>query len=497
LRRNKDSLKFILGLKLKDLRAKKGLSLKELASMSGLSSSYLNEIEKGKKYPKVEKLLSLARGLKVSLDDLTSVRISKKLKPILEFIESDLYNRLPLDAFGLTDQDLFELMSGAPEKFSSFIMALQGLARFHDFSMDKFHKIALRSYKELNGNYFPEIETIARVTRSQYFNETPLSIEGLKKVLEEKFHYNIDTTTLGEDSTLTKLRSLYKEGPPHHLLLGGNLKDSHILFILAKELGSCVMGLPKTVLGGKNLYDQTFNEILSDYKSSYFSGSLLINENELAADMRGFFGNSDFNGQDLLKIKAKYAAGTEVFMQRLTQILPTHFGLDQLFFLKFNNPFLSSNPNKITLSQEIHLGGVHNPHGVEQNEHYCRRWITVALLNELAKGDNRERTHIVEAQKSIMIENGSTYFCISVAMPSKRKDDMNSCVTIGMRCNEQFQNSAKFWNSSEVRTKEVSQTCERCPITDCDDRACAPSIYLESQSDKQIKEKITSLLNLL
>ena len=49
-----DYIKLIFGLKLKQIRTEKNLSLFGLSKLSGLSKSYLNEIEKGKKYPKPE-----------------------------------------------------------------------------------------------------------------------------------------------------------------------------------------------------------------------------------------------------------------------------------------------------------------------------------------------------------------------------------------------------------------------------------------------------------
>ena len=52
--------KIILGLKVRQLRTDKGLSLSELNKTSGMSISYLNEIEKGKKYPRKDKLNQLA-----------------------------------------------------------------------------------------------------------------------------------------------------------------------------------------------------------------------------------------------------------------------------------------------------------------------------------------------------------------------------------------------------------------------------------------------------
>ena len=45
------------------LRQEKGFGLKQLAALTGLSASYINEIEKGKKYPKAEKIMMLAEGL--------------------------------------------------------------------------------------------------------------------------------------------------------------------------------------------------------------------------------------------------------------------------------------------------------------------------------------------------------------------------------------------------------------------------------------------------
>ena len=50
-----DYIKLIFGLKLKQVRSDSGLSLYGLAKKTGLSKSYLNEIEKGKKYPKPDR----------------------------------------------------------------------------------------------------------------------------------------------------------------------------------------------------------------------------------------------------------------------------------------------------------------------------------------------------------------------------------------------------------------------------------------------------------
>ena len=69
-------IKLIFGLKLKQIRGRKNLSLFGLSKLTGLSKSYLNEIEKGKKYPKTDKIALLAEKLEIPYDNLVSLGIS-------------------------------------------------------------------------------------------------------------------------------------------------------------------------------------------------------------------------------------------------------------------------------------------------------------------------------------------------------------------------------------------------------------------------------------
>ena len=64
-------VRLIFGLKLRELRQERNLSPAELARVCDVSVSYLNEIEKGKKYPKADKILSLSKALGVRYDQLT------------------------------------------------------------------------------------------------------------------------------------------------------------------------------------------------------------------------------------------------------------------------------------------------------------------------------------------------------------------------------------------------------------------------------------------
>ena len=83
-------IKLIFGLKLKQIRTDKSLSLFGLSKLTGLSKSYLNEIEKGKKYPKTDKIAMLSAKLDIPYDHFVSLKLDKNLAPIGELLQSQI-----------------------------------------------------------------------------------------------------------------------------------------------------------------------------------------------------------------------------------------------------------------------------------------------------------------------------------------------------------------------------------------------------------------------
>ena len=88
---NSDSLRLILGIKVRQFRQQAGLSLKQMAVKSGLSISYLSEIEKGKKYPKPEKIFQIAQGLGKSFDELVSLQLDEDQNPLASLLNSPVF----------------------------------------------------------------------------------------------------------------------------------------------------------------------------------------------------------------------------------------------------------------------------------------------------------------------------------------------------------------------------------------------------------------------
>jgi transcriptional regulator with XRE-family HTH domain len=93
--------RIIFGLKVRQLRQGKQLSFADLSKLANVSVSYLNEIEKGKKYPKEDKITSLSKALDVPYEDLVSSELDSSLAPVTELLQSNFLNELPLDMFGI------------------------------------------------------------------------------------------------------------------------------------------------------------------------------------------------------------------------------------------------------------------------------------------------------------------------------------------------------------------------------------------------------------
>ena len=107
----KEKINLIFAFKVKYLRQQKDLSYQQLSDVTGLSTSYLHDVEKGTKYPKIDKINALAKAFDVDYDYLVSTKASKRIQPVIELLNSDFLKVFPLEMFGLSLYKLFELYS--------------------------------------------------------------------------------------------------------------------------------------------------------------------------------------------------------------------------------------------------------------------------------------------------------------------------------------------------------------------------------------------------
>ena len=491
---NKEALQFLLALKIKELRLTQNLSLKDLANKSQVSISYLNEIEKAKKYPKGDKLMAIAAALGVSYDDLVSTKVKKSIQPIVNFYQEDMFNKLPMSEFGITESDLFDLVSYNPTKFSSLLITMQEITRTYDINLPNINRAALRAYQESNNNYFESIELkVDEFLKSKNLPATKrVDIEFIKSVLVNEYDYMIDEKILKNSKGHKNTRSVFKKGSPNKLLVNGKLGESQKLFVYARELGSCLFGGKRQTVTGSGVEVENYKDIFHDFKASYFAGALLLHRSLIVDDIEGFFKLTEFVPEKLDEIMSEYNVGSEVFFHRLSQILPKFFGLKNLFFLRSNHHL---NKKVFTISKEMHLARLHKPHGSRLKEHYCRRWITIYLLKDFFEEGSKER--LFGAQISQMGDSSERYLCLSVARKSNLRSKTNSCLTVGLLVNDNSREKIKFIDDPKLSQKVVGQTCERCEISDCTERVAPATIFKAKERKRKRKEELNNIFESL
>ncbi|GAB2966036.1 short-chain fatty acyl-CoA regulator family protein [Hymenobacter coalescens] len=472
-------VRLIFGLKLRQLRQERGFTPAALAQAVDVSVSYLNEIEKGKKYPKADKVLAFARVLGVSYDELISLTLGKRLAPISELLQSDVLREFPLDMFGLDAGRLVELISDAPTRVMAFISTLWELGRNYEMRQEHFYLAALRSYQEMHDNYFDDLEDAVRscVARFRLRTDAPFDLHQLENLLGTEYHYLIDREELGSLPELQSLRSVYQPAA-RRLLLRPGLTRAQEAFVLGREVAFNYLGLKdRPYTNVPAVTPGTFEQVLNHFRASYFAVALLMEEGQLVADLQAFFSYPRWNAALLLGLLTRYEVSPEMLLQRVTNLLARHFGIGSLFFLRFDQDAATG---QFHLSKELHLSRLHNPHANELQEHYCRRWVSLWLLEQGRQAGGPGLR--VAAQRSRYWQTPDEYLCLTVA-----RYDANghgSSVTVGLPVDENLRQKVKFLDDETIPVRWVNETCERCSIPDCEVRA-APPVEVERQARRQ------------
>lgn len=490
---NQDKLRTIFGLKIAYLRQQKGLSYQQLAEAADLSMSYVHEIEKGKKYPKADKILLLAKALDSSYDDLVSVHASKRLQPIIDLLESEFFRVFPMEMFGISPDKLLELFINAPDRLNAFISTIIKLARNYQMQSENFYTAALRSYQDMNDNYFENLEKAG--TQFKIDNDIPtqsvFSTEYLEKLLKEHYAITVDRKKLASQKVLKGVRSYYTEGGKK-LYLNKDLTSAQESFLLARELGFQYMKLKERPFETVLIKAENFEKLFNNFKASYFASAFLMPENEMVKDIKEWANNPTWNPQSFIQLTEKYNVTAEMLMQRLSNILPKHFKINDLFFIRLQ---ADEHLKVFKMNKELHLSRIHKPYANELHEHYCRRWVSINAIKQLRTSLQLDKTttQVCDAQVSNYWETELSYFCITVAKPNTSNHRESMSVTLGILIDDNARRLFKFLNDPNIKVKTVNTTCERCSVPDCSERATAPFFIEKQNEQKEIDAALAGL----
>lgn len=490
---NKEYKKLIFGIKLRDYRNRKQFSLQKLSQLTNISVSYLNEIEKGKKYPKPDKIGRLGRVLGVQDGELVSEHLDNNLSPLVELLHSGILSELPLEMFGLEPGKLLELLSNAPSKLNAFIGTLLEISRNYDMRVETFYFSVMRSYQEIHNNYFDDLELAAERFLDEYkINiNSPLTTRHLENILTKEFNYKIIYDSFEKHESLGDMRSIMKPGGRRkpRLTLNAALNSRQRGFNLAKEIGHAYLGLKTRTLTSPWVDVTSFDQVLNNFKASYFALAILINRKNFLIDLESFFSKPTWEPNILIDTMMSYNATPEMVLQRMTNLLPQYFGFRELFFFRFHNVPFSGNYN---LSKELHIAREHTPRGTVLQEHFCRRWMFISILDELAHNqkEGNEMLELGGAQIDKYYETGEEFLVLSLARPLSPTPGVNSSLALGIRLEENVREKINFLHDPSINTKRVNDTCERCNAIDCQERVAEPHVYRELKKEKDRRQAL-------
>lgn len=480
----KDYIKLIFGLKLKQARTNKNLSLFGLAKITDLSKSYLNEIEKGKKYPKTDKIILLAEKLEVSYDHMVSLKLDNNLAPIGEILKSGILKEIPLDIFGIQENDLIDIIANAPAKVNAFISTIIEIAQHYNLTRESFFLAALRSYQEAHNNYFEDLEEkVLQFSNAFHVDiESKISLEELSAILIEEYGYAIKEIVFSEQEQLGDLRSIFVP-KSKTLLLSTEIDAPQKAFILAKEIAYNYLEITERLYTFSWIKFDNFDQVLNNFYASYFAGALLIPRQQLIDELNLFLLKTDPKPQEMIQLMSKFNVSPESFYQRLTNILPKDFQLKNLFFLRLSHKI---GADTYQIKKELHITNQQEPHANEMNEHYCRRWVSVKTIVESIA---QKKPHFFDAQISRYENSSNEYLVFSSATPDPFKKDHLRSMSVGILITPSMKKKFKFIDTPALQKQVVGVTCETCAVKNCQERASAPT-----QLEQKARNENTDLI---
>jgi hypothetical protein len=112
------------------------------------------------------------------------------------------------------------------------------------------------------------------------------------------------------------------------------------------------------------------------------------------------------------------------------------------------------------------------------------------VLNEISKS---KKSHVFDIQISNYQSDGMKYLVMSSATKDPFKNHQYRSISIGLLINKQLQRKLNFLSDSEIITKNVGVTCERCAIQDCEVRQGSPIVLEQKVKNKKIEAIVADL----
>ncbi len=264
-------------------------------------------------------------------------------------------------------------------------------------------------------------------------------------------------------------------------------------FAMAREIGFRVLGIGERTLTGSWLRAESFDQVLGNFRASYFAGALMMPRERLAPELETFFAAERFRQGALGTMLRRFGVTPEMLFYRITQIAPAEFGIPELFFARFIRAGRNAKPR---LTRLLNLSRVAVPYGVSPAEHSCRRWPGVAVLESRRGPAPGDRSLPVAAAICRFQSEPVEFLVLSMARRLALEPRALSSVSLGLRVDARLRAAVRFVDDPALARLDVDLTCERCPLgaAACRERAAEPSALARQQVLARRRTAIDALL---
>lgn len=154
---------------------------------------YFNEIEKGKKFLKVDKIMVLVNIFGVDQEELFSIEMGVNLVLVKELLEFNFFNEFLFDLFGIELGKVVEIIVNVLLCVGVFIFILLEFFCFYVLREENFFFVVLWVYLEFNNNYFEYIEEVVKIFVKEYkiLISCLFFLQFLFIILEDNYDYEV------------------------------------------------------------------------------------------------------------------------------------------------------------------------------------------------------------------------------------------------------------------------------------------------------------------
>ena len=350
------------------------------------------------------------------------------------------------------------MMANAPTSLSALINSVFEIARNYNLQEEHFYFSCLRSYQEMNDNYFEDIEEAVLKFKAEenITNPEKLTSTQYAQLLKDKFNYRVEQTDFSDYPKLRGFRSVFVKGEQPTLQYNTRLTEQQKIFLFGKELGFAVMKIDKRPITTSWLKVESFDHVMNNYRAAYFAQALHIDKDVLIKDLTDFFAQTKWNPELLVSLLEKYNTSPEMLFQRISNLLPKYFGFNELYFIRYSSKEPSKHLKEI--SKELHLS--RNQVDLEYiiSEQNYRRWITKTLVKYL---DNKfTETDGKKTFADGVISTNSDkedYLTISILRPMPELNNNANSVSVGFVLTDAVKKKINFLNDPALQFDKLGK----------------------------------------